>query len=237
MDPNGKLLMNRYEFRKTKGQGNFAKVYKARDLRTGDRDVVKVINKEKVRGPGMMVQTKREIATFGWVKHPNVLRLYEVLATKTKIYLILENAKDGEIFPQILKGNLNYYQTRQYFQQLVSALDFCHKKGVYHRDLKPENLLLDENSVLKIADFGFSTFIESHRYNMLHTMSGTPMYVAPYVLRGKGYYEEKDDGWSCDVILYVLLAGYYPFYDHNLMELYQKIHKGEYKCPPGFQSR
>ncbi|RHN66459.1 putative protein kinase CAMK-CAMKL-CHK1 family [Medicago truncatula] len=164
----------------------------------------------------MMIQTKREIATIGRVKHANVLRLYEVLATKTKIYLILQYAKGGDLFPQILKGNFNYNQARQYFQQLVSALEFCHKKGVYNRDLKPENLLLDENSVLKIVDFGFSTFIGSHRYNMLHTMSGTPMYVAPYVLRGKGCYGEKAD---------------------NLMELYRKIHKGEYKCPPGFQLR
>jgi len=235
MDPEGKLLMNRYEFRKSLGQGNFAKVYKARDLRTGDRVAVKVIDKEKVLRAGMMVQTKREIATMRRVKHPNVLRLYEVLATKTKIYLILEYAKGGELFLKILeKGKINYNQTRQYFQQLVSALDFCHKKGVYHRDLKPENLLLDENGVLKIADFGFSTFIESHRCNMLQTMCGTPMYVAPDVLRGKGYYGEKADVWSCGVILFVLLARYYPFYDRNSMEMYRKIHKGEYKCPDWF---
>lgn len=236
MDPEGKLLMNRYEFKKPLGQGNFAKVYKARNLRTGDRVAVKVIDKEKILRAGMMVQTKREIATMRRVKHPNVLRLYEVLATKTKIYLILEYAKGGELFPKILKkGAINYNQARQYFQQLVSALDFCHKKGVYHRDLKPENLLLDENGVLKIADFGLSTFIESHRSNnMLQTMCGTPMYVAPDVLRGKGYCGEKADVWSCGVILFVLLARHYPFYDQNLMEMYRKIHKGEYKCPDWF---
>ncbi|KEH34821.1 CBL-interacting kinase [Medicago truncatula] len=233
MDPEGKLLMNRYEFRKQLGQGNFAKVYKARDLRTGDRVAVKVIDKEKVLRAGMMVQAKREIETMRRVKHPNVLRLYEVLATKTKIYLILEYAKGGELFLKIRK--ISYNQARQYFQQLVSALDFCHKKGVYHRDLKPENLLLDENGVLKIADFGFSTFIESHRRNnMLQTMCGTPMYVAPDVLHGKGYCGEKADVWSCGVILYVLMTRYYPFYDRNLMEMYRKSNKGEYKCPDWF---
>jgi 5'-AMP-activated protein kinase, catalytic alpha subunit len=131
MDPEGKLLMNRYEFKKPLGQGNFAKVYKARNLRTGDRVAVKVIDKEKILRAGMMVQTKREIATMRRVKHPNVLRLYEVLATKTKIYLILEYAKGGELFPKILKkGAINYNQARQYFQQLIGKCSrFLPQKG------------------------------------------------------------------------------------------------------------
>ena len=227
--------MEKYEFGKLLGQGNFAKVYHARDVRTGESVAVKVIDKEKILKIGLVDQTKREISIMRLVKHPNVLQLYEVLATKTKIYFIIEYAKGGELFNKIAKGRLTEDKARKYFQQLVSAVDFCHSRGVYHRDLKPENLLLDENGVLKVADFGLSALVESHRQkDMLHTICGTPAYVAPEVISRRGYDGTKADVWSCGVILFVLLAGHLPFYDLNLMSLYNKIGKADYKCPNWF---
>ena len=227
--------MEKYEFGKLLGQGNFAKVYHARDVRTGESVAVKVIDKEKILKIGLVDQTKREISIMRLVKHPNVLQLYEVLATKTKIYFIIEYAKGGELFNKVAKGRLTEDKAKKYFQQLVSAVDFCHSRGVYHRDLKPENLLLDENGVLKVADFGLSALVESHRQkDMLHTICGTPAYVAPEVISRRGYDGTKADVWSCGVILFVLLAGHLPFYDLNLMSLYNKIGKADYKCPNWF---
>ncbi|MBA0811025.1 hypothetical protein Gohar_002963, partial [Gossypium harknessii] len=119
--------------------------------------------------------------------------------------------------------------------QLIAAVDYCHSRGVYHRDLKPENLLLDENGNLKVSDFGLSAFIESSRQDgLLHTTCGTPAYVAPEVIHHKGYDGAKADIWSCGVILYALLAGFLPFQHSNLMELYRKISRGEFKCPHWF---
>ncbi|KAK7311166.1 hypothetical protein RJT34_09121 [Clitoria ternatea] len=235
MEKRGNVLMQKYEFGKLLGQGNFAKVYHARDLRTGENVAIKVIDKEKVVKVGLVEQTKREISIMKRVKHPNVLQLYEVLATKTKIYFIIEYAKGGELFNKIARGKLPENKARKYFQQLISAVDFCHSRGIYHRDLKPENLLLGENGDLKVADFGLSAIVESHHQdNMLHTVCGTPAYVAPDVISRKGYDGSKADVWSCGVILYVLLAGHLPFYDLNLMLLYRKIGKAEYKCPNWF---
>ncbi|XP_047151464.1 CBL-interacting protein kinase 2-like [Vigna umbellata] len=235
MGKRGNVLMQKYEFGKLLGQGNFAKVYHARDLKTGESVAVKVIEKEKILKIGLVDQTKREISIMRRIKHPNVLQLFEVLATKTKIYFIMEYAKGGELFNKVAKGRLSEARARKYFQQLVSAVDFCHSKGVYHRDLKPENLLLDENGILKVADFGLSAFVESHRQDdMLHTVCGTPAYVAPEVISRKGYNGAKSDVWSCGVILFVLLAGHLPFYDLNLMSLYRKISRAEYKCPNWF---
>lgn len=106
---------------------------------------------------------------------------------------------------------------------------------MYHRDLKPENLLLDENGNLKISDFGLSALWESRKQDgLLHTTCGTPAYVAPEVINKKGYDGAKADIWSCGVILFVLLAGYLPFQDSNLIEMYRKISKGDFKCPPWF---
>ena len=176
--------MQRYDLGRLLGQGNFAKVYYGRNLATGQSVAIKIIDKEKILKVGLINQTKREISVMALVKHPNVLQLYEVMATKTKIYFVLEYAKGGELFNKVAKGKLKEDIARKYFQQLITAVDFCHSRGVYHRDLKPENLLLDENGNLKVSDFGLSALAESRRQDrLLHTTCGTSAYVAPEVIR------------------------------------------------------
>ncbi|CAN1811965.1 CBL-interacting serine/threonine-protein kinase 6 [Linum perenne] len=163
------------------GHGTFAKVYHARNLQSGKSVAMKVVGKEKVIKVGMTDQIKREISVMKMVKHQNIVELHEA------------------------KGRLKEDVARVYFQQLISAIDFCHSRGVYHRDLKPENLLLDEEGNLKVTDFGLSAFSEP-----------------PEVIKKKGYNGAKADLWSCGVILYVLLAGFLPFQDDNLVTMYRK---------------
>lgn len=227
--------MQRYELGRVLGQGTFGKVHFARNLETGMSVAVKIIDKEKVFKVGLIEQIKREISVMRLVKHPNVVQLYEVMATKSKIYFVIEYVKGGELFNRVAKGKLKEDVARRYFQQLIRAVDFCHSRGVYHRDLKLENLLLDENGNLKVSDFGLSALAETKRQDgLLHTTCGTPAYVAPEVICRKGYDGSKADIWSCGVILYVLLAGYLPFHDSNLIEMYRKIGKAEFKFPNWF---
>jgi len=233
----GNILMNKYEMGKMLGQGTFAKVYHARNIETSQSVAIKVTDKEKVLKGGLSDQIQREISVMKLVQHPNIVQMYEVMATKTKIYFVLEHVKGGELFNKVQRGRLKEDAARKYFQQLICAVDFCHSRGVYHRDLKPENLLLDENSNLKVSDFGLSTISECKRLDgLLHTSCGTPAYVAPEVINRKGYDGAKADIWSCGVILFVLLAGYLPFQDKNLMNMYKKIGKAEFKCPSWFSS-
>ncbi|XP_049409274.1 CBL-interacting protein kinase 18-like isoform X3 [Solanum stenotomum] len=235
MVKNGNALMQKYELGRLLGQGNFGKVYYGKNLESGQTVAIKVIDKEKVQKAGLTEQTKREISVMALVKHPHVVQLYEVMATKSKIYFVIEHAKGGELFNTLTKGRLKEDVARKLFQQLINAVEFCHSRDVYHRDLKPENLLLDENGNLKVSDFGLSALAESKRQDgLLHTTCGTPAYVAPEVISRKGYKGVKADIWSCGVILFVLLAGYLPFYDSNLMNLYRKICRAEYKCPHWF---
>ncbi|KAK3015337.1 hypothetical protein RJ639_005987 [Escallonia herrerae] len=227
--------MRRYKAGKLLGQGTFAKVHHAMSLRTGIHVAIKIIDKEKILKVGMIDQIKREISVMGLVRHPNVVQLHEVMASKSKIYFVLEYVKGGELFNKVAKGKLKEDIARKYFQQLMSAVDYCHSRGVYHRDLKPENLLLDDNGNLKVSDFGLSALAESKRQDrLLHTTCGTPAYLAPEVISRRGYDGSKADVWSCGVILYVLLAGYLPFHDSNLMEMYRKISKAEFKFPNWF---
>ncbi|KAG6589780.1 CBL-interacting serine/threonine-protein kinase 6, partial [Cucurbita argyrosperma subsp. argyrosperma] len=236
-DGHSGVLHGKYELGRLLGHGTFAKVYHARNLQTGTNMAMKVVGKEKVIKVGMMEQIKREISVMKMVKHPNIVELHEVMASKSKIYFAMELVRGGELFSKIARGRLREDVARVYFQQLISAIDFCHSRGVYHRDLKPENLLLDDDGNLKVTDFGLSAFSEHLKQDgLLHTTCGTPAYVAPEVIGKNGYNGAKADLWSCGVILYVLLAGFLPFQDDNIMAMYRKIYKGDFKCPPWFSS-
>ncbi|XP_051226136.1 CBL-interacting protein kinase 19 [Lolium perenne] len=229
------LLMGRYELGRVLGHGTFAKVYHARHLQTGESVAIKVLDREKAVRSGLVSHIKREIAVLRRVRHPNIVHLFEVMATKTKIYFVMELVRGGELFSRVSKGRLKEDIARRYFQHLVSAVGFCHARGVFHRDLKPENLLVDEAGNLKVSDFGLSAVAEPFQPDgLLHTFCGTPAYVAPEVLARKGYEGAKADIWSCGVILFVLMAGYLPFHDQNLMSMYRKIYKGEFRCPRWF---
>ncbi|TVU22805.1 hypothetical protein EJB05_32524, partial [Eragrostis curvula] len=229
------LLLGRYEVGKLLGQGNFAKVYHARNVRTGQEVAIKVMEKEKIFRNGLTAHIKREIAVLRRVRHPHIVQLYEVMATKLRIYFVMEYVRGGELFARVAQGRLREDDARRYFQQLVSAVAFCHARGVYHRDIKPENLLVDDAGDLKVSDFGLSAVAEQMRHDgLFHTFCGTPAYVAPEVLSRKGYDAAKADLWSCGVVLYVLMAGYLPFQDRNLVGMYRKIHRGEFRCPKWF---
>ncbi|KAJ8768121.1 hypothetical protein K2173_021061 [Erythroxylum novogranatense] len=223
--------VGKYEVGRTIGEGTFAKVKFAKNTETRGNVAIKVLAKSTILKHKMVDQIKREISIMKIVRHPNIVRLHEVLSSHTKIYIVLEFVTGGELFDRIVhRGRLPENEARRYFQQLIDAVSHCHSKGVYHRDLKPENLLLDSNGNLKVSDFGLSA-LPQQGVELLHTTCGTPNYVAPEVLGHHGYDGAAADVWSCGVILYVLMAGYLPFEETDLPTLFQKINCAEYTCP------
>ncbi|KAG0501574.1 hypothetical protein HPP92_001646 [Vanilla planifolia] len=238
MSSTTRMRVGRYELGRTLGEGTFAKVKFARNLETGENVAIKILDKEKVLRHKIADQIKREISTMKLIRHPNVVRMFEVMASKTKIYIVLELVTGGELFDKIARqGRFKEDEARKYFQQLINAVDYCHSRGVYHRDLKPENLLLDSGGQLKVSDFGLSALPQQLQADgLLHTTCGTPNYVAPEVINNKGYDGAKADLWSCGVILFVLMAGYLPFDDSNLLSLYNKIFKADFTCPSWFST-
>ncbi|KAK4856175.1 hypothetical protein QYF36_014840 [Acer negundo] len=236
------MQLGKYQLGRILGEGNFGKVKLAKNLDSGQYFAVKILEKNRIIDLKITDQIKREIATLKLLKHPNVVRLHEVLASKSKIYMVLEYVTGGELFDRIAsKGKLSQAHGRKLFQQLIDGVSYCHNKGIFHRDLKLENLLVDSKGNIKISDFGLSALPQHFRDDgLLHTTCGSPNYVAPEVLNNRGYDGATSDIWSCGVILYVILTGYLPFDDRNLAVLYQKIFKGDAKIPkwlsPGAQN-
>ncbi|MCD9558439.1 CBL-interacting serine/threonine-protein kinase 24 [Datura stramonium] len=226
-----KRKLGKYDLGRTIGEGAFSKVKFAQNTETGENVAIKVLAKSTILKNKMVEQIKREISIMKIVRHPCIVRLHEVLASQTKIYIIMEFVTGGELFEQIVhQVRLPEKEAKRYFQQLIDAVSHCHSKGVFHRDLKPENLLLDCQGNLKVSDFGLSA-LPQQGVDLLHTTCGTPNYIAPEVLSNQGYDGAAADVWSCGVILYVLMAGYLPFDEVDLPTLFAKINAADFSCP------
>ncbi|KNA19803.1 hypothetical protein SOVF_058140 [Spinacia oleracea] len=227
------MRLGKYELGRILGEGNFGKVKFAKNIETGNSFAVKILEKKKILNLKITDQIKREIGTLKLLRHPNIVRLHEVLASKTKIFMVLEYVHGGELFDKIAsRGKLPEKEGRRLFQQLIDGVSYCHDRGVFHRDLKLENILVDGKGNIKVSDFGLSALPQHFGSDgLLHTTCGSPNYVAPEILANRGYNGATADVWSCGVILYVILTGYLPFDDRNLAVLYQKIARGDVQIP------
>ncbi|XP_067905712.1 SNF related kinase b [Heterodontus francisci] len=220
-----------YDLDKTLGKGHYAVVKLARHVFTGEKVAVKVIDKTKLdkSATGHLLQ---EVRCMKLVQHPNVVRLYEVIDTQTKLYLILELGDGGDMFDYIMnhEKGLSEDQAKIYFAQIVHAISYCHKLHVVHRDLKPENVVFfKEQGVVKLTDFGFSNRFQPGK--MLTTSCGSLAYSAPEILLGDEYDAPAVDIWSLGVILYMLVCGYPPFHEVNDSETLTMIMDCRYTVP------
>uniref|UniRef100_A0AAR2K8L2 non-specific serine/threonine protein kinase n=1 Tax=Pygocentrus nattereri TaxID=42514 RepID=A0AAR2K8L2_PYGNA len=213
-----------YRLLKTIGKGNFAKVKLARHILTGRE--VRIADS----GTFSLSILFREVRIMKGLNHPNIVQLFEVIETEKTLYLIMEYASGGEVFDYLVAhGRMKEKEARAKFRQIVSAVHYCHQKNIVHRDLKAENLLLDSESNIKIADFGFSN--EFTLGNKLDTFCGSPPYAAPELFQGKKYDGPEVDIWSLGVILYTLVSGSLPFDGQNLKELRERVLRGKYRVP------
>lgn len=221
--------LGQYNIVKTLGEGSFGKVKLAIHQMSGQKVALKIISRRKLITRDMAGRIEREIQYLQLLRHPHIIKLYTVITTPTEIIMVLEYA-GGELFDYIVQnGKMAEEKARKFFQQIVCAVEYCHRHKIVHRDLKPENLLLDENLNVKIADFGLSNIMTDG--NFLKTSCGSPNYAAPEVISGKLYAGPEVDVWSCGVILYVLLVGRLPFDDEYIPALFKKIAQGNYMVP------
>ncbi|RVE66397.1 hypothetical protein OJAV_G00106830 [Oryzias javanicus] len=221
-----------YDLDKTLGRGHFAVVKLARHVFTGEKVAVKVIDKTKL-DPVARGHLFQEVRCMKMVQHPNVVRLYEVIDTATKLYLILELGDGGDMYDCIMKheGGLSEEVAKCYFAQIVHAISYCHRLHVVHRDLKPENVVfLEKQGVVKLTDFGFSNRFQPGK--KLNTSCGSLAYSAPEILLGDEYDAPAVDIWSLGVILFMLVCGQPPFQEANDSETLTMIMDCKYTVPP-----
>ncbi|XP_016826657.1 serine/threonine-protein kinase SIK2 isoform X5 [Cricetulus griseus] len=190
---------------------------------------IKIIDKSQLDAVNLE-KIYREVQIMKMLDHPHIIKLYQVMETKSMLYLVTEYAKNGEIFDYLANhGRLNESEARRKFWQILSAVDYCHGRKIVHRDLKAENLLLDNNMNIKIADFGFGNFFKTGE--LLATWCGSPPYAAPEVFEGQQYEGPQLDIWSMGVVLYVLVCGALPFDGPTLPILRQRVLEGRFRIP------
>lgn len=212
------------------GKGNFGTVYKvAHKARSGKKAnnnahlvrVCKVIGKEAVQKTGAtLAKVREELAVLKHLDHPHVLRVFEDFEDDSNFYLIMEPCQGGDL--EHFMKNLEPMETGPYeffvatvLQHTLSAVAYCHQRGVVHKDLKPENIMLltpagtpARDTHVVVVDFGLAEMFPDHAARS-KVVSGTPAYMAPEVWTGNS--GKSCDVWSCGVVLFYLLSGRLPF--------------------------
>ncbi|XP_040580561.1 uncharacterized protein [Lepeophtheirus salmonis] len=228
-NPSGVLRVGFYEVERTIGRGNFAVVKLAKHKITKTQVAIKIIDKTQL-DKANLEKMYREVEIMKLLNHQHIIKLFQVMETKSLLYIVSEYASKGEIFEYIaIHGRMTEPAARRTFWQIVEAVDYCHRHHVVHRDLKAENLLLDLNMNIKIADFGFSNYFQENSH--LGTWCGSPPYAAPEVFEGKHYKGPEVDVWSLGVVLYVLVCGALPFDASSLHALRDRVLSGRFRIP------
>lgn len=221
LDPKTQRIFERkgYQVEYKISQGAFGKVYTAKDTRKNCMAAVKVMDLTVVSEKFREKFLPREIMMLATVRHPHVIRIFDIFKASKKIYIFMEFAPNGTLSEAIKKEKwLSEEKTKFWFKQCASAIYYMHyqlKPPICHRDVKVENVLLDSNMDAKLSDFGFAKEVTS--YDQLSTTyCGTDPYFAPELIEKKPYNPFLADQWAMGVMLFAMINGKFPFHFREL---------------------
>jgi serine/threonine protein kinase len=166
------------------------------------------------------------------MKHPNIVKLYEIIDTTKYVILVMEYVGGGSLHGYLkARSNrrLDEKEAKRVFKQILEGIKYCHSRCITHRDIKLENILLDDNNNIKIIDFGFSTCIPNDK--KIKIFCGTPSYMAPEIVQKLEYTGPPADIWALGVLLFTILSGCFPYRGATDKELYKKIMRADYRIP------
>lgn len=207
------------------GIGSFSKVYKAKkDGKYYAIKKINIVNKKNEQ------KFHKEFELMRKLKHINIIKMHNIIIHDAfTFYLVLDYHERGDL-SNILNGTPMHEKIAQnYAIQLKDGLEYLYEKKIIHRDLKPQNILISNENILKITDFGFARYVENP-HTLINTMCGSPLYMAPEIL-SRNNYNIVSDLWSVGLIIYQMLIGYLPFSGKNLVDLFTNIKNKELTFP------
>lgn len=230
VDEHGKVISveSIYDIDKNElGASSTGSVHQVTRKKDGRKFAMKIIDLTSVQDE-FQDQLRQEIDILKDLDHPNIVKLFETYERGDQLHLIMELCTGGELYQKLISQTGRRYAEKTaatLVGQMLSAIFYCHSKGIAHRDIKMANFLLESDSddaKLKMIDFGFSKMFYSAA--KMSTFVGTPFYIAPEVLQGA--YNEGSDVWSIGVMAYMLVVGYAPFMAKSEEGILEKIKKG-----------
>jgi serum/glucocorticoid-regulated kinase 2 len=216
------MSVDDFELLKVIGKGSFGKVMQVRKKDTGRIYAMKIIKKAHIVERDEVAHTLAERTVLTKLNHPFIVPLKYSFQSPEKLYLCLAFVNGGELFFHLQQEDkFSEDRAKFYIAELLCALECLHSFGIIYRDLKPENILLDYTGHIALCDFGLCK-LNMKDGNKTNTFCGTPEYLAPEVLIGKGY-TKAVDWWTLGILLFEMIGGLPPFYDENTNIMYNKI--------------
>lgn len=215
----GQKINDRYEIIKTIGEGGMANVYLANDTILERNVAIKVLRGDLSNDEKFIRRFKREALSVSNLSHPNIVEVYDVGEEDGNYYIVMEYI-DGKTLKQLLqkRGALTLTEVLDIMSQLADGLSHAHEAYIIHRDIKPQNIMIEDNGLIKITDFGIATAINSTQLTQTNSVMGSVHYLPPEQASGKGS-TIKSDIYSLGILMYELLAGSVPFKGDNAVEI------------------
>lgn len=196
------LSLEDFDIKQTVGTGSFARVHVAKSKANGKYYAIKAIDKKDLLSRRQVEHVHNEREVLSIVSHPFLIKFWGTFQSETHVFFVMDYVPGGELFRLIKNKKLKEEEARFYIAEVTLAIEYLHSINVAYRDLKPENILLDQRGHVKITDFGFAKQVK----DVTWTVCGTPDYLAPEIIRSKGY-TKAVDWWGLGVLIFELLAG------------------------------
>ena len=232
MDLKGRLLGNRYEIIEKIGSGGMATVYKAKCHVLNRYVAIKILRDEFTTDEEFIKRFEVEAQSAASITHPNIVSVYDVGVDGNLYYIVMELIK-GKTLKEIIteeKGPLPWKWSVNIASQIASALETAHKNHIIHRDIKPHNIIITEDGVAKVTDFGIAKAVSNSTITAFGTTIGSVHYFSPEHARG-GFTDEKSDLYSLGVVMYEMLTGKVPFDADTAVSIALKHMQEEAKPP------
>lgn len=223
----GQKINDRYQIIRTIGEGGMANVYLAHDLILDRNVAVKILRGDLADDEKFVRRFQREAIAASSLSHPNIVEMYDVGEDEGKYYIVMEYV-EGKTLKNLIKkrGGLTLPEVIDIMTQLTSAIACAHDSNIIHRDIKPQNVLIKEDGLVKITDFGIAMALNSNELTQTNSVMGSVHYLPPEQANGKGA-TVKSDIYSLGIVMFELLTGQLPFKGDNAVEIAIKQMKNQ----------